>query len=192
MFVDDLLRFLHVLAVVFMAIPLFNLIVVNERVLFGKAPLAVDLYFENIIRGGAKRCYVFQLTVLVSGLLLIGLNSPWSVLFTNWILLVKLILLLILTGLLSIVHVSLQPRIDGLLGQVGGDAIPTDIAAKIGPLRLRRKRLAAICLFIVITTILLGLQVSARFHPVLTVILIVLAALFSWRVYSSRIPYGWL
>ncbi len=192
MILVDLLKFLHILAVVFMAIPLFNLIVVNERVLFGKAPLAVDLYFENIIRGGAKRCYVFQLTVLASGLLLIGLNLQWTILFTNWILLAKLILLLILTGLLSVVHFSLQPRIDGLLGQVQGESIPTDIAAKIGPLRLGRKRLAGICLFIVITTVLLGLQVAVRFSPVLNAILVVLAALFAWRVYSSPISYGWL
>ncbi len=33
----DLLKFLHIITVVFMAIPLFNLIVVNERVMFGKA-----------------------------------------------------------------------------------------------------------------------------------------------------------
>ena len=38
----DAIKFIHVLAVVFMSAPLYNLIVVNERVRFGKAPLAVD------------------------------------------------------------------------------------------------------------------------------------------------------
>ena len=66
---SDLLKALHVIAVVFMAAPLYNLIVVNERVRFGKAPLEVDQYFENIIRGNSTRCYVFQLTALVSGVL---------------------------------------------------------------------------------------------------------------------------
>ncbi len=188
----DLLKFLHILTVVFMAIPLFNLIVVNERVLFGKAHLQVDQYFENIIRGGAMRCYVFQLTALVTGLLLIGLREPWAALYTNWVLSIKILFLLILTALLSVVHFSLQPRIDGLLSQVEGETIPEGIAAQLGPLRLRRKRLAAVCLYLVIVTVLLGLQVYSRFPAYLTVILFLLAGLFAWRVYRSRMPYGWL
>ena len=32
---------------------------------------ATDRYFENIIRRGAVRCFVFQASVLVSGLLLL-------------------------------------------------------------------------------------------------------------------------
>ena len=187
----DLVKFLHILTVVFMAAPLYNLVVVNERVRFGKAHLQVDQYFENLIRGNAIRCYIFQLTALVTGLVLIGLQGSLSPLFTNWILFVKTLLLLVLTGLLSVVHFSLQPRIDGLLAQAQGDAIPQAIAAQIGPLRLKRKRLAATCLFLVITIVLLGLQVVSRFAASLTVLLIVLAALFAWRVYRSRIPYGW-
>ena len=188
----DLVKFLHILTVVFMAAPLYNLVVVNERARFGKAHLQVDQYFENLIRGNAIRCYIFQLTALVTGLVLIGLQGSLSPLFTNWILFVKTLLLLVLTGLLSVVHFSLQPRIDGLLAQAQGDAIPQAIAAQIGPLRLKRKRLAATCLFLVITIVLLGLQVVSRFAASLTVLLIVLAALFAWRVYRSRIPYGWV
>jgi len=59
-------------------------------------------------------------------------------------------------------------------------------------LRITRKRLAAFCLFIVITTVLLGLQVIAQFGLSLNALLIVLAALFSWRVYSTPIRFGWL
>jgi len=188
----DLLKFLHILAVVFMAAPLYNLVVVNERVRFGKAHIQVDRYFENLIRGNAARCYVFQATALVTGVLLVGLGGSWSSLVTNWVLLAKLIILLILSALLSVVTFSLQPRIDGLLAQVAGESIPQDIAAQISPIRLRRKRLAATCLFLVISTVLLGLQVFSPFGAALTALLLVLAAVFAWRVYTTPIPYGWL
>ena len=188
----DLLKFLHILTVVFMAAPLYNLVVVNERVKFGKAHIQVDRYFENLIRGNATRCYVFQATALVTGVILVGLGGSLVSLVTNWVLLTKLIILLILTALLSVVTFALQPRIDRLLAQVTGDAIPQEIAAQLGPIRLRRKRLAAICLFLVISTVLLGLQVSVPFGAPLNALLILLAAVFAWRVYSSPIPYGWL
>lgn len=188
----QLLKFLHILAVVFMAAPLYNLIVVNERVRFGKAHLQVDQYFENLIRGNSTRCYIFQLTALVTGLLLVGLGGSWLPLFTNWVLLAKLLLLLVLMGLLSVVHLSIQPRIDRLLSQADGETIPQPIAAEIVPLRLRRKRLASVCLFLVITTVLLGLQVFSPFGAPLTVGLVILAALFAWRVYRTPIFYGWV
>jgi hypothetical protein len=188
----EVMKFLHVLAVVFMAAPLYNLIVVNERARFGKAPVAVDRYFENLIRGNAIRCYVFQLTALVTGLFLIALQGSLTSLFTNWVLLLKFLFLLALIGLLSWVTFGIQPRIDGLLEQVQGETIPQDIAVKIAPFRGLRKRLAATCLFLVIVTVLLGLQVFSPFNPVITIGLIFLAALFAWRVYRTPIPYGWV
>lgn len=187
----EVMKFLHVLTVVFMAAPLYNLIVVNERARFGKAPTAVDRYLENLIRGNAIRCYVFQLTALVTGLLLIMLQGSLTPLFTNWVLLFKFLFLLALIGPLSWVTFGIQPRIDRLLEQVQGETIPQDIAAKIAPFRGLRKRLAAICLFLVIVTVLLGLQVFSPFNPVITIGLIFLAALFAWRVYRTPIPYGW-
>lgn len=188
----QLLKFLHILAVVFMAAPLYNLIVVNERARLGKAHLQVDQYFESIIRGNSTRCYVFQLTALVTGLLLVVLGGPVLVLFTNWVLLAKLLLLLALMGLLSVVHFSIQPRIDRLLAEAQGEAIPQPLAAQIAPLRLRRKRLASVCLFLVIATVLFGLQVFSPFGAPLTIALIALAGLFAWRVYRTPIPYGWV
>ena len=188
----NVMKFLHVLAVVFMAAPLYNLIVVNERVRFGKAPLPVDRYFESIIRGNSTRCFVFQLTAFVTGIILIPVGGhPLTALVTNWVLLAKLLLLLTLTALLSWVHFAIQPRIDGLLSRVQTEIIPPDLAGEIAPLRGRRKRLAATCLFLVVVTVLLGVQVFTRFHPAVTVGLILLAALFSRRVYASHIPYGW-
>jgi hypothetical protein len=189
----DAIKFLHILTVVFMATPLYNLIVVNERLRFGKAPFAVDRYFENLIKSNAVRCFVFQVTVFITGILLILLpGQSLSVLLTNRILLAKLVLLILLTILLSYVHFGIQPRIEALLAQVEGGEISPAIADQLLPWRSRRKKLAGFCLFFVITLILLGLQVFVRFDLLLTGLLILLAAVFSWRVYKTNIPYGWL
>ena len=58
-----------------MAAPLYNLIIVHERRRIGKAPFVVDRHFENIIKGAAIWCYVYQFTALFTGILLI----PWAV-----------------------------------------------------------------------------------------------------------------
>ncbi|MBS3920835.1 MAG: hypothetical protein KG012_18340 [Deltaproteobacteria bacterium] len=188
----EVFKFIHILAVVFMAAPLYNLVVVHERRRLGKATFLVDRYFENIIKGAAIRCYVYQFTAVITGLLLLPLGGfPWSDLIGNPILLLKLILLLSLMGLLSIVHFRLQPAIEALLNEVKGDEIPEGIAKQIAPIRLRRTRLASICLFIVITTVLLGLQITSRFGPLITAILILIAGLFSWRVYRTGVRSGW-
>ena len=178
-----------------MSIPLFNLIVVNERTLLGASfNYNTDRYMENIIKHGANRCFVFQSTVLISGVLLLvigplGIESLWM----NWIILVKTILLFTLMGLLSYVHLKLQPKIESYLAGLSADSdIPDDLVANIKPFRVRRKKLATFCLFLVIIVIILGLQLSASFNPVLTMILVVLAALFSWRVNKSLIKLGWV
>ena len=38
----------------------------------------------------------------------------------------------------------------------------------------------------------LFLVIVARFNPAVNVGLILLAALFAWRVYRTPIPYGWV
>lgn len=194
-FFYDALRFLHVIGFVFMSIPLFNLIVVNERTLLGTSfNYNTDRYMENLIRHGANRCFVFQSTVLVSGVLLLvigplGISALWM----NWIILIKTALLFTLMGLLSYVHLGLQPKIESYFAGLNADSeIPDDLAANIKPYRVKRKKIATICLFLVITVIILGLQLSASFNPVLTVILIGMAALFSWRVNKSLIKFGWI
>ncbi len=192
MAIYDFLKAAHIVVVVFMAAPLYNLIVVNERVKFGKAHLQVDQYFETLIRGNSIRCYVFQLTALVTGVLLAILSGSVASLFTNPVLLAKLLLLLTLTGLLSIVHFSLQPGIDRLLAQATGDVLAPSLVAQIAPLRLRRKRRAAVCLFLMITTVVLGVQVFSPFAPVVTATVVAFGGLFAWRVYRSPVRYGWL
>ncbi|HLF19242.1 MAG TPA: hypothetical protein VI704_00470, partial [Bacteroidota bacterium] len=102
----QVLKLWHIISFVFMSIPLFNLIVVNERALMGASfNFGTDKYMENIIRHGAIRCYVFQLSVFISGILLLvfgdlGIQELWR----NYFLLAKTILLFTLMGLLSFVH----------------------------------------------------------------------------------------
>ncbi len=193
--VYSVLKLLHVLGFVFMAIPLFNLIVVNERALLGVPfEYRTDRYMENIIRHGAARCFVFQGTVLATGVLMLltgslGIAALWG----NWVLLAKLLVLLTLMGLLSYVHLSLQPGIEAILATAGPDtAPPPDIAARLKPLRVLRKRLATVCLFLVITAIILGLQVYRPFGAGLTVALVALAALFAWRANRTLLRLGWV
>jgi hypothetical protein len=190
-----LLRFLHLLSFVFMSIPLFNLIVVNERAMMGKDfDYSVDRYMENIIRRGAKRCYVFQTSVLITGILLLVVG-PLGIgaLLQSWVIAAKTLLLLLLMSLLSFVHFRLQPQIEEHMATVGPDnPAPEDFAAVLRPPRALRKRLATFCLFLVIVTIILGLQVYEPFNPLLTVGLIALAGLFTWRASSTLIRFGWV
>ena len=191
----QLVKFWHIMSFVFMSIPLFNLIVVNERAQMGaKFVYATDRYFENIIRRGAVRCFVFQASVFVSGVLLLVVGpSGIAALLTNGILLTKTVLLVVLTGVLTYVHLVLQPKIEALMSTIDGDsAIPDDFGAQLKPYRVRRQQLATICLFLVITIIILGLQVYGRFSNVLTMTLIALAGLFAWRVNRSLIKFGWV
>lgn len=190
----DILKLVHILGVVFMSAPLYSLILVNERALLGPSMVySVDRYVENLIKKTAVRCYVFQTTVLVTGIALVYLYGMGLVsILTDWVLAAKTGLLLMLMGLLSYVHFGIQPKVEALLAKVEGDPIPEEIASAIRPLRIRRKKLAAICLFIVIFIIILGVQVSDRYGFGPTVVLVILAALFSWRVYRSPLRYGWI
>jgi hypothetical protein len=189
------LRFLHVMGFVFMSVPLFNLIVVNERAQLGSSfNYYADRYMENIIRRGASRCFTFQITVLVTGVLLL-IASPLGIgaLWTNWVLLVKTLLLFALMGLLSYVHLQLQPSIDGILAEASPDApAPEGLTGRLKPYRALRKRLATLCLFLVIVTIVLGLQVYGRFSAGVTVALVALAGVFAWRVNKTLIRFGWV
>ena len=157
----NLLKLLHILGFVFMSIPLFSLIVVNERALMGGFDFKVDRYMENIIRRGAARCYVFQSTALVTGVLLLvvgplGIEALWE----NWVLLAKTVLLFALMGLLSVVHLRIQPQVEAVLAGVDPEATEQpDYAARLKPHRVLRKRLATVCLFFVLAAIILGVQV---------------------------------
>ncbi len=187
----SLLKFVHFLSFIFMSIPLFNLILVNERARLSTTMVyGIDRYMERLIGGMLLRCYAFQATVLASGLALVFLLQ--LDLLGNWVLLTKFILLLVIIGIHNYAYFALQRPINGLLVKVTTDPVPQEIAAQIRPLRVRRKQLAALCLFIVLTIVLLGLQIYVRFNPVLTAALIAAIALFVWRAYKSRMLYGWV
>lgn len=190
-----LLLFVHLLSTLFMAAPLYMLIVVNERVRFG-APLGyyTDRYMENIIRNNAVRCFVFQGTMAASGLGLVYVTGrSWSALVTEPTLAIKWVALVILVGLLSYVHFSLQPRIEALMAQVKPDSPPPQgLAPQIGSLRLRRKRLAGTCLFLVLAALIMGLRATFGYNPYLALAFVVVAALYAWRAYRKPVPLGWV
>jgi hypothetical protein len=177
-----------------MTVPLFNLIVVNERALLGVSfNYYADRYMENIIKHGAYRCFVFQFTVLITGILLLITGPGIDVLWSNWIVLVKTVILFTLTGLLSYVHLNLQPAIESLISDINPDSeISDNLVTQLKPFRVRRKWLATVCLFLVIISIILGLQVYAPFNPLLTVGLIILAGLFTLKVNKTLIRFGWI
>ena len=177
-----------------MTVPLFNLIVVNERALLTpKFDYSADRYMENIIGHGSSRCFVFQATVLTTGLLLLVFGSLGiEALWTNWIIALKTILLFVLMGMLSFVHFKLQPKIEQLMATIGPDAEPPADLAQLKPYRVLRKRMATFCLFLVMTIIILGLQTYTPFSPILTIALIILAALFARHVNRTLIRFGWI
>jgi len=187
------LRVLHVVTAILMAWPFYALVAVNQRARLGP-PLGdrVDTYLENVIKNRTIPCFVFQGTALITGLLLILLRGlGFDALITYPALGLKLLLLLLIAGLLSYVHVRLQPRIDGLFAQ-GGSPISKEIANQIQALRLRRKRLASICLLSVLTTAMLGVQAWAAFPVWLTIVLVAAIAAFTWRAYASVTAWGWM
>jgi hypothetical protein len=189
----NILRVIHIVTAILMAWPAYALVAVNQRIRLGP-PLGdrADTYMENIIKNRTIPCFVFQATAGISGLALVLLRGMGlDALVRRPVLGLKSLLLLLVVGLLSYVHFSLQPRIDALFAQAGGP-VPADLAPRIGALRLRRKRMASICMFVVLTISMLGVQVWAPFPLWLTVLLVAAIAVFTWRAYQSETPYGWV
>jgi hypothetical protein len=190
----SILRVSHIVTAILMAWPFYALLAVNQRVQLGP-PLGdrADTYMENIIKNRTIPCFVFQATALITGLALMLLRGMGlDALVSNLALGLKFLLLLVIAGMLSYVHLSMQPRIDALFAQAGGNPVPEEIASSIGALRLRRKRMASVCMFVVLTVSMLGVQVWTPFPLWLTVVLVTAIAVFTWRAYNSVTPYGWV
>lgn len=188
----SILKVIHIFSAILMAWPFYALVAVNQRVALGQ-PLGdrADTYMENIIKNRTVPCFIFQATALLSGLALVFLRGlGLAVLLTNAMLGLKFLLLLLIAGLLSYVHFSLQPQIDGLFASAG-NLIAPELGAQIGALRLRRKRIASICMFVVLTLAMFGVQVWSPFPLWLTAVLLLAIAVFTWRAYQSVTPYGW-
>lgn len=189
----SVLKVIHIISAILMAWPFYALVAVNQRIRLGP-PLGdrTDTYMENIIKNRAVPCFAFQATALITGLALVLLHDMGlDALLTNPVLGLKFLLLVLIAALLSYVYLNLQPQIDTLFAQAG-NPVPTDIASRIGALRLRRKRIASICMFVVLTISMLGVQVWAAFPLWLTAFMVAAIAAFTWRAYQSTIPYGWV
>jgi hypothetical protein len=189
----SVLQVVHILAAILMAWPFYALVAVNERRRLGP-PLGdrVDIYLENVVRGRVIPCFVFQATVMGTGLALIFLHGLGVAgLLANPALGAKFFLLIVIAALLGYVHAKVQPQIDGLFSTSPGAPMSSDVADTINALRLRRKRLASICLFSVLTMAMLGVQSWRPFPVWLTLAMLTVLALFTYRAYRSTMPYGW-
>ena len=188
----SILKVIHVITAILMAWPFYALVAVNQRVRLGP-PLGdrTDIFMENIIKNRTIPCFVFQATALISGLALIFLRDlGFGALLTYPILGLKFLLLFVIAALLFYVHKNLQPQIDQLFTRLDNEPTP-DVAPEIGALRLRRKQIASICMFIVLTISMLGVQAWTPFPLWLTVVMVIAIGMFTWRAYSSVTQYGW-
>lgn len=192
--VEKIVLFIHIISVVFMAWPLYAIITVNERPKVS-APVGdkVDDFMEGILKKNTIRCYVFQTTALLTGIYLIWSKfGTFAPIVSNWVLLGKTIGLLLIMGSLSFVVFYLQPKIDKLFADLRESQGKEAIVKKIGAIRLTRKKMAATCLFIVLTVFLLAVQIYKSFPIWVNAIVVVLIILFVIRVYKKSVPYGWI
>lgn len=189
------LLLVHLLSTLLMAAPFYMLVIVNERARFG-VPLGyfTDRYMENIIRNNAVRCFIFQGTMAASGLGLIQVtHRGWSSLVTEPAMVIKWVALLTLVSLLSYIHFSVQPRIEALINQVKRDEpVPEGLGPQISTLRSRRKKLSGVCLFLVLTALIMGLRATFFYDPYMAGIFVAVAAVYAWRVYRKPVPLGWI
>jgi len=189
-----LMKLMHILTSVFMAAPLYLLIVANERGKLGP-PLnfRLERYMENVIKRQPLRCYVYLTTLLVSGIVLLQLKGLGvGAILSNSVVAMKTVILFTLAGLITYVHTQIQPKIEDLLTKIPDDAPPPEnVGKEIGALRLKRKKIGSVCLFLVIVTVILGVSLTTMLSPLTTIVMVLLAGVFTWRVYSSNITYGW-
>ncbi len=180
----------HLLAMLFMAAPLYALLAVGERGRFTVPPnYNTDRYLENILKSQPVRCFAYLAVILVTGILLTWARG-WM--WADWALIAKLVAFALLVGLLSYVHFGIQPHIESILtGWKPGEEVPPEKRPTFLAWRGRRKRLAAICLFLVLTSLIMGLRVTWDYAWWLAIIFTIAAALFAWRVYRTPVRLGW-
>lgn len=181
---------LHLLAMLFMAAPLYMLVIVNERGRFGVPPgYNTDRFMENIIKNQPIRCWAYLAVILATGVVLTW-NSGW--IWGDWALITKLVATGALAGLLGYVHFGIQPHVEQVMDKIGpGEEVSPDDRPTLGRWRGRRKRLAGVCLFLVMTALVMGVRVTFGYAPWLAGVFVGAAALFAWRVYRSPVRLGW-
>ncbi len=191
----DLVRFFHVISFVFMCVLLFNLIVANERVMHGISyNINADKHVETIIKSGVLWCFINQMTILITGLLLLFMGHlGFEALWLDWLILTKTIIILVLMGTISMVQFKLQPKIESLLTALTTDSnVSDEKILELRPYRLWRKWMTTFYQFLVIVAVILGIQVYETFNPATTIILIVLTGLFSLFADKIFLRFGWI
>ena len=191
--VIEVLRVIHLFTAIMMAWPFYALVAVNQRIRLG-TPLGdrTDLYMENIIKNRTVPCLIFQFTAGITGIALMLLRGmPLGALYTNYAIAIKVGLLAFVIGLLSHVHLNLQPKVDALFAQAGEGLVPPELVEKIGALRKRRTRFATTCLFCVLIISLMALQVWVMYPLWLNGALVGAIVVFTWRTFNSYMAYGW-
>src|SRR3972149_4639038 len=89
----------HLLAMLFMAAPLYMLVIVNERARFTvPASYNTDRYMENIIKRQPMRCYAYLAVITVTGILLTWNKGVW----TDWALIIKLVVTVLLVFIMGL------------------------------------------------------------------------------------------
>ena len=181
---------LHLVAMLFMAAPLYALITVNERARFAVPPnYNTDRFLENVIKNQPIRCYAYLAVIVVTGILLTWARG-W--IWTDWALIAKLVAATAIGFLLSYVHNGIQPHIESILDKLKpGEEVSAEDRVTLLVWRTRRKRLAGICLFLVLTALIMGVRVTWGYAPWLVAVFMVAAALFAWRVYRNPVRFGW-
>ncbi len=190
--------FLHILIVIhavtsiLMAWPYYALIVTGEKAKLGPPRDRTDDYQENIIRQQSYRCLVFQITLLVTGTLIILLTVDDGLLLTlqtNLRMLAKLLLVLLLVGMNIYMVFYLQMKIDK---NMAVDPYDQKAARQVAKYRFRRRWMAAMCLWYVLMAVILGVQVWTSFGRNFILTAAVIAALFVWRTYKGLSPWGFI
>ena len=95
-----------------------------------------------------------------------------------------------MAGMISWIHLLVQPEIDRLFGNYG--ELADDTKKRITALRMRRKKMASVCMFLAFSAAILGVESAVGFPAWLTAVLLVAAALWVWRSYTSKTRYGWV
>ena len=135
-----------------------------------------------------EHLWVHCLIMLVILFLERGLIALWS----NWILTAKTLILSLLVSTLSYVHFIIEPKIELLLEFLSSNEKgPENLHGKLTPFCILRKKLAILCLFLVITAIILGAQIYYRFHQFVTTALVLVVASFSIRANKSLVRFSW-
>ena len=185
---------LHIITVVLMAAPYYNLVVVSERGRFGPAHLDVDRFFEQIVKGILFRCYFVQWTALILGvyLVLIPPTLTPGAMLDNWRLVVKIAAWALIMAIHNYVYFLIQPKIKTILDASGDGPLAGLELGRVAALRSQRKLGAASCLFLVMLSVIMGLQVLSTYPWGATAGLSAAAFALAAVVHRTGGRFGWV